>query len=116
MGPFDRLPQADGATRALSELIGSIYDCTLDPGLWERCLGQISEALECATTVLSLADIPQDRFLLTRQVGIAPEWMERIIEHTPEINARLTDALALWPSLDEPFVVMRHMSRNVTLL
>ncbi|MGH6734565.1 MAG: helix-turn-helix transcriptional regulator [Methyloceanibacter sp.] len=105
-------PQATGPSRALADLIGSIYDCTLDPELWDRCLGQIKEALGTANAVLSLADISQDRFLLTKQVGIPPEWMDRVAEHATEINSRLTEVLAWWPSLDEPFVVRRHMSES----
>jgi hypothetical protein len=31
---------------ALSELIGSIYDCTLDPSRWERTLADIGDAFD----------------------------------------------------------------------
>ena len=32
--------------QALSDLIGSIYDCSLDPSRWERTLADVAEALE----------------------------------------------------------------------
>jgi DNA-binding CsgD family transcriptional regulator/PAS domain-containing protein len=101
--------QTLGASNAFSELIGSIYDCTLNPDLWDETLGAIRDAIECRTAVLSLADLVSDRILLTRSVGIEPYWLERVFEHTSEINARLGEALAEWPSLDEPFIVSRHL-------
>jgi hypothetical protein len=34
------------SSQALSDLIGSIYDCALDPSRWERTLADVMHALE----------------------------------------------------------------------
>ena len=44
--------------RVLSELSCSIYDCVLDPDLWEPTLGCIRDALGCQNAQLSLLRVP----------------------------------------------------------
>jgi hypothetical protein len=38
----------------LSETIGAIYDCAIDPGRWLVALGRIRAGLNCANVMLSL--------------------------------------------------------------
>lgn len=94
--------------QALSELIGAIYDCALDPGRWEATLGGIMEAFDAATAVLGLTDVPNDRLLISKSVGITPYWLEQLARHGPEINRVIGEALASWPSLDDPYIISRH--------
>ena len=96
--------------QALSDLIGSIYDCALDPYRWERTLADIKDALECHTSALSLMDRCHHRFLLLKTVGLQPSETERGSKYVPEMVAILGQALASWPSLDEPHVDSRHLS------
>jgi tetratricopeptide (TPR) repeat protein len=56
--------------RVLSALIASIYDCALDPSLWEKALADIGARLDCQVSVLYLTDVRRDRFLMYRTVGI----------------------------------------------
>lgn len=49
-----------GSPRALSELIGSIYDCVLDPDRWDQTLRDLRDALDCHTGALALVDLRQD--------------------------------------------------------
>lgn len=102
----DALPSA-----ALSKLIGSIYDCALDPSRWEQTLAEVGEALCCQTAVLVLTDLRHNRFLINRTVGMEQHWREEQAKHVPEINARLVEHFAAWPSLDAPHVTSRHLSR-----
>jgi DNA-binding CsgD family transcriptional regulator/PAS domain-containing protein len=102
---------ADAISRqALSELIGSIYDCALDPSRWERTLADIKDALDCHGITLTLSDLRYDRLLLQKAAGLEAPALEQLPKHAPEMHARLRDALASWPSLDEPHVVSRHFS------
>jgi DNA-binding CsgD family transcriptional regulator len=89
-------------TAAFSEVIGSIYDCVLDPGRWE---------LNCQTAVLVLSDLRSHRLLINRSVGIEPCWLKQMARHVPEINGELTRALTVWSSFDDPHIVTRHLSR-----
>lgn len=93
--------------RALSELIGSIYDCVLDPDLWEPTLGGMTDALGCQNAQLHLNDLRSNRLLISKIVGF--EWPENGNEYLPEAHARLAEFYAAHPSLDEAFVAMRHL-------
>lgn len=94
--------------QVLSELIGSIYDCALDPSRWEKTLPNVMDALDCHYSALHLTDLRHHRFLLNKTVGFEPYQVEQTTKYLPEINAILGEAP--WPSLDEPHVVSRHVS------
>ncbi|HEV2563586.1 MAG TPA: LuxR C-terminal-related transcriptional regulator [Microvirga sp.] len=97
--------------RRLSELIGSIYDCALDPGRWEGTLADVADTFDCAVVSLTLNDLPTNRFLINKAAGWEPELLRLKSErHVPEINARLTEWLALQSSIDEVFVTSSHLS------
>ena len=97
--------------QALSKLIGSIYDCALDPSLWDQALADIKDALCCQNAVLHLGDLREGRFLIYKSSGIEPYWQEQQAKHLPEIHARLVEELASRPSFDEPHVLSRHVPR-----
>jgi DNA-binding CsgD family transcriptional regulator/PAS domain-containing protein len=96
--------------QALSDLIGSIYDCAIDPSRWGQTLVHLSEALDCFALLLALSDLRHERLLLHKCIGIEPYQMEQLSKHLPEINATLGKALVSLPSLDEPLVVSRHLT------
>jgi len=97
------------SNRVLSELIGSIYDCALDPVRWEQTLADIAKALDCEKVILSLNDLRHDRILIDRSVGWEPQWLEERAKHLPEIHGKLAEWFALAPSLDGPFVASREI-------
>lgn len=63
---------------ALSELIGSIYDCALDPGLWSATLTSLRDLLGFHNAALTLVGLPKGEVLLTVTSGIESSWLERI--------------------------------------
>ena len=93
------------------KLVGSIYDCALDPSRWEQTLDELRGAFCGLTAMLHLNDLRHHRLLLHRTVGLEPYALDLIAKHTPEINARLNHDLASWPSLDEPHLISRHLPR-----
>jgi DNA-binding CsgD family transcriptional regulator/PAS domain-containing protein len=95
--------------RALSQLIGSIYDCALDPSRWDQTLIDVKDALNCRTAGLHLNDLRDGRFLINKSVGIEPSIQEQMQKHLPEVHAWLVKGLTLLPSLDDPFLVSRHI-------
>lgn len=92
------------SNQELSALIGSIYDCALDPQRWDNTLAEVAQALECEHGILSLNDIERDRILINRSTGWEPYWLEQRNKHLPEIHAKLTPWLLRQTSLDQPFV------------
>jgi DNA-binding CsgD family transcriptional regulator/PAS domain-containing protein len=104
------MADAVSSYQAFSDLIGSIYDCALDPSRWDQTLPNVKDALNCHIAVLHLTDIRHHHFLLLKTVGLEANQAEQIPKHLPEIDAILGQVLASWPSLDEPHVDSRHLS------
>lgn len=98
--------------RRLSELIGLIYDCALDPVKWVEAMEAIGHAFHSDALILTLSDLKEGRALIDHSMGWTPEWRLRRDQHLPEVNACLTDWFSTDPSLDEPFVASRHLSRD----
>lgn len=97
--------------RRLSDLIGSIYDCALDPGRWEPTLSEVADTFECAVVSLTLNDLQENRFLINKAAGWEPDLLRLKSErHVGEINARLTEWLTLQSSIDEMFVTSVHLN------
>jgi DNA-binding CsgD family transcriptional regulator/PAS domain-containing protein len=97
--------------QVLSSLIGSIYDCTLDPDRWEPTLAGLRDAFDGQVATLALVDSRHDRILINRNVGMDPYWVERLPEYAPEIN-QLTVTFGSTLSLDEPMLVSRHVPQS----
>jgi PAS domain-containing protein len=103
----------DISPKQLSRLIGGIYDCVLEPALWEKALGAIVTAMECHNALLSLTDMRYDRLLLTRGYGMNQDWWQAFQEkHVPEVAAQLSAIIASWP-LDKAFVISRHLAPDM---
>jgi hypothetical protein len=62
--------------QALSALIGSVYDCALEPDRWEATLAEIRDAFHGYVATLALIDVRHDRMLSTA-MGMPPYWVER---------------------------------------
>lgn len=81
----------------LSGLIGAIYDCALDPDLWDATLGAIAALVGSERVILSLNDTNRDRILIVRSVGWEPAWLEERERHAAEIHAAMAGWLAAAP-------------------
>ena len=93
--------------QALSQLIGSIYDCALDPDHWEQTLGELKHAFGSEGAALALMDRRRGSTLLSRYVGHAGwDFRELEAKHSPEIVGMLSRfILEIQP--DEPHVASR---------
>jgi DNA-binding CsgD family transcriptional regulator/PAS domain-containing protein len=94
---------------ALSTLIGSIYDCTLEPNRWDTTLAAIKDALDCQSAALHLNDLRANRVLIQKDVGFDPYWMAQHAKYLPEMHA----LLPAQPILDEPHTLSRHTAPAV---
>jgi DNA-binding CsgD family transcriptional regulator/PAS domain-containing protein len=103
----------DLSPQALSNLIGSIYDCALDPSLWDQTLIEISNILDTHNAVLGLINRRQGRSVVSKVVGIEPYWLQQVEErHSAEIATMTARALASISSLDDPQVMSWHVPRE----
>jgi DNA-binding CsgD family transcriptional regulator len=97
----------------LSALIGSIYDCAIDPGLWKATLGLICDELDGHTAGILVLDYDAGKAgaigdRLVEQYGPATGWGQRLVDvfqslkriHRPFLSRSLTE-------LDEPILLPR---------
>ena len=69
----------------LSSLIGSIYDCVLEPDRWPFALTEICAALRFANGSIGVNALPSGETLLVASVGIPPYWLGRMSGYGDEI-------------------------------
>jgi DNA-binding CsgD family transcriptional regulator/PAS domain-containing protein len=97
----------------LSQLIGSIYDCVLDPSRWHRMLDEINAAVECKSSILYLFDRSHQKFLMAKIAGVDERyWRDVIAEYGPDIQRYAIADEASGLSIDEPRL-MSQMPRAV---
>jgi DNA-binding CsgD family transcriptional regulator len=65
-------------TDQVSQLIGLIYDCVIDPARWPQAVQVLRNSLGFANCSLSLVTLPDGRPLLNVQSGITAEWEAKI--------------------------------------
>ncbi|MBI1196907.1 MAG: helix-turn-helix transcriptional regulator [Phenylobacterium sp.] len=78
-----------GSLFEMSDLIGRIYDCALDPGLWPDVLDHIGQRLGFQQVTLTLQAMPGGAVMLSVASGIPEPWFERS-------KAYGADVIALW--------------------
>lgn len=78
--------------QTLSDLVGAIYDCVLDPSRWLDALAAIRRELHCHNAVLGLQALPSGEMLVNITEGIEGQWLERM----PDYGA---DVVELWGGL-----------------
>lgn len=98
--------------RELSALIGSIYDCALEPSRWKATLTEIMRAMRADCMILSLNDLRNDRLLIDKSVGWGRVGIAERQKHVPEIHARLNEWFAGRPHPDAPFVASRQLDND----
>ncbi len=94
----------------LSEFIGDIYDCALDPGKWEQVLASLNRELSFACSVLGFVPLHPGAMVINMSAGYDPEWIDAVGGADGEIYK--AESLRLWGGvkwlrefpLDEPFV------------
>jgi DNA-binding CsgD family transcriptional regulator/PAS domain-containing protein len=97
----------------MSSVIGSIYDCALEPALWPSVLQKIAGLLRFDNALLNLSEVPEGTFLLNVAYNISDEWIAKNQEY-------IQDVIELWGGigflmsfdLTEPQAVSRV--RNMT--
>jgi DNA-binding CsgD family transcriptional regulator/PAS domain-containing protein len=98
----------DGEAEQLSELIGAIYDCVLDPTRWDATLDAVRKLLDCANVMFSIIDLRANTIRAQKTLGIEPYWLAKLPEHIDEF-AKLyhTAPDLLTRHIDEPLIPSR---------
>ena len=93
----------------LAALIGDIYDCALDPTLWDATLVKLGEALHTRTVFLGLNELPRVRVIMQKNVGMRPQDHQALADHATELQSILANYLTGRPSIDDPLVMSRFL-------
>jgi DNA-binding CsgD family transcriptional regulator len=96
-----------------SDLVGSIYDCTIDPSLWSVTLGEIATELTLTNSVMAVHSLPLEEHAFLAMWGVPDEWAARIHEHGRDTSAVWGGAarFSAFP-LDEPMVQSMQTPRE----
>ena len=105
----------------ISEIIGAIYDCVLDPGKWEGVLASLNREVNCVNAVLGVVPLRRGAQTANVTVGYDREWLDAAVT-----DIYRAESVKLWGGperadqfpLDEPIVRsqlpafrMRHDNR-----
>jgi DNA-binding CsgD family transcriptional regulator len=91
----------------LSDLIGSIYDCALDPARWDQTLRNIKDTLDGHMAVVNLINLQRGRPLLMKTAGLDPLHLPVFFLHLNEVRDLLRRCLAM--PMDDAHVASRDL-------
>jgi DNA-binding CsgD family transcriptional regulator len=71
---------------ALSEIVGSIYDCAIDPSGWLTVLDRLRRELNFHNAILSVVNMKQGRVLLNINSGVPDAWRKALPHYQSDIG------------------------------
>ncbi len=106
--------RSDGASppltrERLSDLIGLIYDCTLDPTLWPEALSAIGDATNCFAGMLAVQDLETSEVRYAQIWNYDPAWLARLPDYAEDAAQIERKILSLRQGLGEPGTASREM-------
>jgi DNA-binding CsgD family transcriptional regulator len=103
------------STTAFSNIVGTIYDCALDPALWPEALREVCRASNFAAGLIEVAELSSRSVRLQQYWNYDPAWLERFQEYAEEIAEvwASTPNLMTRP-LEEPMCISREAPQYLT--
>lgn len=84
----------------LTNLIGEIYDCVVDPGLWPKAMAQICDELHFSGSGMGLIRLGDGSTILSASTGYEGDFGERLKRNMP-------DLFELWGGREQIINVLR---------
>jgi DNA-binding CsgD family transcriptional regulator/PAS domain-containing protein len=98
----------------LSDLIGAIYDCVVDPDRWPDTIGEICRDLDCMLGTIALLDLVQSQCRLVKGWSRDPAVFESVLagyqQHQQDIVFLMRQVPLLSQPIDEPMAAARLAS------
>jgi len=94
-----------------SDLIGSIYDCTIEPANWPATMQNIGTAIGCFHTAIFVLDLYGQK----SRVKLSVPPLSRLPRKIPELKYFYRNLAIGRNSLDEPIVLSRSMDEETFL-
>ncbi len=93
----------------LSELIGLIYDCTLDPSMWSQAIPAIGSATNCFAGMLAVTDLDTSTVRFAHIWNYDPVWLARLPAYADDVAQLEMKILSLRQGLGDPGSASREM-------
>ena len=94
------------AAETLSDLIGSIYDCAVDPGRWPATMSGLRQALNFKNAIMQVMALPSGDTLLSVVDGVDAPWLDRMSGYDGDVVEQWGGAEKLQAlPLNEPAVL-----------
>jgi PAS domain-containing protein len=74
------------APQRLSDLIGRIYDCAIEPDWWPNTLAEIGRAIHCVSGTILLIDLERSRYRFAYTWGVSPQWVKRYLDYSADLT------------------------------
>jgi DNA-binding CsgD family transcriptional regulator/PAS domain-containing protein len=96
--------------RQLSELIGMIYDCAIDPDRWPPTLAAICQSIGCGSGFILLVDLEQSHHKFAYSWGLGPDWEQRYFAYSDQLTGFYSLAFSRQYGPDgEPLIMSRFI-------
>src|SRR5215468_12326216 len=98
-----------------SDIVGTIYDCALDPGRGAEWIREVCAASNFAGGVIEVAELSSRSSRLHQYWNYDPVWAERIRDYAEDIGEVWANIPRLMTRpLDEPMCVSREAPQFLT--
>ena len=101
------------APQRMSDLIGLIYDCTIEPDRWPGTMHEICHDLGCFLCAIYRVDLETPQVVFLRQWNAELDKLALLEKYGPDVTGiyQLSQAVRVQP-IDEPLVLTRHLPRE----
>jgi DNA-binding CsgD family transcriptional regulator/PAS domain-containing protein len=101
------------APARISDLIGLIYDCAIEPSRWPQALAEICRTIECASGIILLLDLVSSRHRFAYTWGLTPDWEQRYFEHSEHFTGFYSRAFSRDVCVDGEPLLLSHLMPRV---
>src|SRR5579863_2860582 len=105
-------PEPALSLEELSDIVGAIYDCALDPELWPEAIRHICRATRCLWGSIAIHDLSSRAMHLNQLWNCDPAWIAQTARYGQEISAtwEAVPGIMTHP-LDEPLALSHHLPK-----
>jgi DNA-binding CsgD family transcriptional regulator/PAS domain-containing protein len=99
------------APKRMSDLIGMIYDCAIEPDRWPRTIAEICATIGCLSGMILLVDLRRSQHRLAYAWGMAANWERRFLDYSDKLTGFYARAFSRDICVDgEPLVLSSVVS------
>src|SRR5262249_13767052 len=74
------------APKRMSDLIGMIYDCAIEPDRWPHTIAEICGTMGCLSGMILLVDLRRSQHRFAYTWGLAANWERRFLGYSDTLS------------------------------